>query len=62
MNKAFYIIGVPAFVVSFCWLTFGWGLRTALIITGSELAIAIAAIVYFSRKESSRTDKPGTTS
>jgi len=62
MNKAFYIIGVPAFIVSFCWLTFGWGLRTAWIVTGSELAIAIAAIVYFSRKKSSRTDKPETTS
>jgi len=61
MNKAFYIIGVPAFIVSFCWLLFGWGLRTALIVTGTELVVAIAAIIYFSRRESVRPDKPETT-
>jgi hypothetical protein len=61
MNKAFYIIGVPAFIVSFCWLLFGWGIRMALIVTGTELAAAVAGIVYFSRRESARPNKTGTT-
>ncbi len=58
MNKAFYIVGVPAFLVSFCWLWFGWGLRVAAMVSGSELAVAVAAIVYLLRRENRKTGKP----
>ena len=33
MNRAFYIIAIPAFITSFCWLTFGWGWRFAAMVT-----------------------------
>jgi len=60
MNRAFYIIGVPAFLVSFCWFWFGWGLRLAATISGIELGVVIAAIIYFQRRESRKPGNPGT--
>ena len=54
MNRAFYIIAIPAFITSFCWLTFGWGWRLASIVTGVELVIAIAAVIYLLRRESAQ--------
>lgn len=54
MNRAFYIIAIPAFITSFCWLAFGWGWRFASIVTGIELVIAIAAVIYLLRRESAQ--------
>jgi len=58
MNRAFYIIAVPAFLVSFCWFWFGWGLRVAATISGLEVAAAIGAVIYFTRRQSVRASKP----
>jgi amino acid permease len=54
MNRAFYIIAIPAFVTSFCWLTFGWGWRFASMVTGVALIIAIAAVIYLLRRENAQ--------
>ena len=59
MNRAFYIIGIPAFVTSFCWLTFGWGWRFAAMVTGAELALAIGAVILLVRRQN--TEKKGAT-
>ncbi|HLW83177.1 MAG TPA: hypothetical protein VKS20_14150 [Candidatus Acidoferrales bacterium] len=50
MNKAFYIIAIPAFIVSFCWLYYGWGLTAAVVTIVLELAAAIGGVVYLRRK------------
>jgi hypothetical protein len=50
MNRAFYIIAVPAFIVSFCWLYYGWGLEVAIPVILVELAAAIGGVVYLRRK------------
>ncbi|MGA8144880.1 MAG: hypothetical protein WB987_13410 [Candidatus Acidiferrales bacterium] len=54
MNRAFYIIAVPAFVTSFCWIWFGWGWRLAAIVTGVELVVAIAAVVWLARRQNAQ--------
>ncbi|MGD0544412.1 MAG: hypothetical protein ABSB65_08365 [Candidatus Acidiferrales bacterium] len=51
MNRALLLIAIPAFLVSIFWLTLGWGWRTALVIGCLELAIAAAAVNYFSRRK-----------
>ncbi len=51
MNRAFLIIGIPAFVVSFCWLAFGWGLRVAIPVILGELAIVTGAVIYLRRRK-----------
>jgi hypothetical protein len=53
VNKAFLIIGIPAFVVSFFWLTFGWGLRVALIVIGTELIAVAGGVLYIRHREKS---------
>jgi hypothetical protein len=53
VNKSFLIIGIPAFVVSFFWLTFGWGVRVALIVIGTELAAVAGGVLYIRRREKS---------
>lgn len=58
MNRAFLIIGIPAFIVSFCWLAFGWGWRVAAIVSGVELAVAVGAVVYLIRRENARPSGP----
>jgi membrane protein implicated in regulation of membrane protease activity len=58
MNRAFLIIGIPAFVTSFCWLAFGWGWRVAAIVTGIELAAAVAGVIYLARRQQSRARSP----
>lgn len=50
MNRAFYIIAIPAFVVSFLWMYYTWGLEVAIPVVASELAAAIGAVVYLRRK------------
>jgi uncharacterized membrane protein YraQ (UPF0718 family) len=51
MNRAFLIVGIPAFITSFCWLAFGWGLRLAMIVSGAELAVVIGAVIYLLRRQ-----------
>jgi membrane protein implicated in regulation of membrane protease activity len=58
MNRAFLIIGIPAFVTSFCWLAFGWGWRVATIVTGAELVVVIGAVIYILRRQSARSNGP----
>jgi membrane protein implicated in regulation of membrane protease activity len=58
MNRAFFIIGIPAIVTSFLWLAFGWGWRLAAAVTGVELAVAILAVIYLLRRQSTRPDGP----
>lgn len=50
MNKAFYVIAIPAFIVSFCWLYFGWGMKIAVVVIVIELLGAVSGIVYLRRK------------
>jgi len=58
MNRAFFIIGIPAVITSFLWLAFGWGWRLAATVTGVELVVAIIAVVYLLRRQSARPDGP----
>lgn len=50
MNRAFIIIAIPAFIVSFCWLYVGYGLAVAAPVIVVELAAAIAGIIYLRRR------------
>lgn len=50
MNRAFYIIAVPAFIVSFLWMYYAWGLQIAVPIVGTELAGTIGGLIYLRRK------------
>lgn len=52
MNRAFLIIAIPAFIVSFAWLRFGYGWRVALIVVLLELAAAIGGVIYLRRRGS----------
>jgi membrane protein implicated in regulation of membrane protease activity len=58
MNRAFFIIGIPAIITSFLWLAFGWGWRLAAVVTGAELAVAIIAVIYLLRRQSARPNGP----
>jgi hypothetical protein len=50
MNRAFIIIAVPAFIVSFLWLYYGYGITAAVIVIILELAGAIGSVIYLRRK------------
>lgn len=52
MNRAFLIIAIPAFLVSFAWLAFGYGWKIALAVILLELAAAIGAVIYLRRRGS----------
>ncbi|MHB8413076.1 MAG: hypothetical protein ACYDDI_14170 [Candidatus Acidiferrales bacterium] len=52
MNRAFIIIAIPAFIVSFCWLYIGYGLAVAAPVILVELAAAIGGIIYLRRRAS----------
>ncbi|MHB8540800.1 MAG: hypothetical protein ACYDCD_07655 [Candidatus Acidiferrales bacterium] len=52
MNRAFIIIAIPAFIVSFCWLYIGYGLAVAAPVILVELATAIGGIIYLRRRAS----------
>jgi membrane protein implicated in regulation of membrane protease activity len=58
MNRAFFIIGIPAIITSFLWLAFGWGWRLAATVTGAELVVAIVGVIYLLRRQSARPDGP----
>lgn len=51
MNRAFYIIAAPAFIVSFLWMYYAWGLKVAIPVVGGELAAAIWGVIHLRRKE-----------
>lgn len=51
MNRAFYIIGIPAFITSFLYLAVGWGMRVAIPVTLAELAATIGAVIYLRRRK-----------
>jgi membrane protein implicated in regulation of membrane protease activity len=50
LNKAFLIIGIPAFATSFGWLAFGWGWRVAIVGSVLELVVVVAAVAYLLRR------------
>jgi len=52
MNRAFLIIAIPAFIVSFAWLAFGYGWKIALVVVLLELAAAIGGVIYLRRRGS----------
>jgi uncharacterized membrane protein len=58
MNRAYLIVGIPAFVTSFMWLAFGWGWRFAAVVTGVELVVVIAAVIYLLRRQAARPGNP----
>jgi hypothetical protein len=51
VNRAFYIIGIPAVITSFMYLAVGWGLRVAVPVTLAEVAAAIGAVIYLRRRK-----------
>ncbi|HKW90120.1 MAG TPA: hypothetical protein VJN21_15320 [Candidatus Acidoferrales bacterium] len=59
MNRAFLIIAIPAFIVSFAWLAFGYGWRVALAVVVLELAAAIGGVVYLRRRGSQTAGRGG---
>jgi len=50
LNRAFYIIGIPAFIVSFLWMYYGYGLKVAVPVILAELIVAIGGVIYLRRK------------
>lgn len=58
MNRAYLIVGIPAFITSFCWLAFGWGWRRAVVVTSIELVVALAAVIYLLRRQGTRPGGP----
>jgi hypothetical protein len=51
MNRAFYIIAVPAFITSFLYLSIGWGFRVSISVTAVELGAAIGGLIYLRRRK-----------
>jgi hypothetical protein len=49
LNRAFYIIVVPAIVTTFGWVTFGWGWRLGAAISGAEIVLVVATVVFLAR-------------
>jgi len=50
LNRAFAIIAIPAFIVSFVWLYVGYGMAVAVPVIIGELAAAIGGIIYLRRR------------
>ncbi|HKV27389.1 MAG TPA: hypothetical protein VJN90_03840 [Candidatus Acidoferrales bacterium] len=50
MNRAFIIIAIPAFIVSFVWLYAGYGLVVAAPVVVVELAASIGGVIYMRRR------------
>ncbi|HXT73616.1 MAG TPA: hypothetical protein VN785_07165 [Candidatus Angelobacter sp.] len=50
MNRAFVIIAIPAFIVSFVWLYVGYGMVVAVPVIVAELAVAIGGLIYLRRR------------
>ena len=58
MNRAFLIILIPFILVTIFWLMLGWGWHTAVVGGCLEVAIAIAAAIFISRRQAARPN-PG---
>ncbi len=58
MNRAFYIIAVPAFITSFLYLSIGWGLRVSVPVTAVELGAAIGGVIYMRRRKAAAARRP----
>jgi hypothetical protein len=54
LNRAFYIIVVPAIVTTFGWVTFGWGWRLAAVITAAEVALVVATVIFLARRQNAQ--------
>ena len=54
MNRAFYIIVIPAIVTTFGWVTFGWGWRWGAIVTGAEVILVTGAVIFLVRRENAQ--------
>ena len=54
LNRAFYIIVVPAIVTTFGWVTFGWGWRLAAVITGAEIVLVVATVIFLARRQNAQ--------
>jgi sugar phosphate permease len=54
MNRAFYIIVVPAIVTTFGWVTFGWGWRLAAVITAAEVVLVVATVIFLVRRQNAQ--------
>ena len=61
MNRAFYIIVIPAIATSFGWLAFGWGWRFATMVTAGELVVVLGVIIFLLRRHNGQkaADKAG---
>jgi len=51
MNRAFLIVGIPAVLTSFGWLTFGWGWRLATVVTAGEIVVIAVFVVWVLRRQ-----------
>jgi hypothetical protein len=58
MNKALWIIVVPAVIVSAFWLAIGWGLRAAGLVTALEIAVIAGFLIYAKKRQGAGTEKP----
>jgi hypothetical protein len=58
MNRAFYIIVIPAIVTTFGWVTFGWGWRLAAVITGAEIVVVVATVIFLVRRQNAQGAAP----
>ena len=52
MNRAFLVIGIPAFTTSVMWFLFAYGWRMAIPLTILELAVIIGGVIYVRRRYS----------
>ncbi|HKD62996.1 MAG TPA: hypothetical protein VKB40_03100 [Candidatus Acidoferrales bacterium] len=58
MNRAFYIIAVPALFTTFGWVTFGWNWRLAAVITAAEAVVMVAAVAFLARQQKALKKAP----
>jgi hypothetical protein len=58
VNRGFYIIVVPAIVTTFGWVTFGCGWRLAAVITGAEIVLVVATVIFLVRRQNAQGAAP----
>jgi len=58
MNKALIIIGIPAFITSFLYLTLGWGFKVSVPVTAVEILLAFGWYSYLSRFDKAQNANP----
>jgi len=58
MNRAFYIIVIPAILTSFGWLISGWGLRFAAEVTAVEIVVVLGIIIFLVRRKNAEKAAP----